>query len=119
MPGRLAVDFGTSNTVLAVWDDARQEGVPLALPHVGKVVSYRSGGNEPPERISVIPSLIHYEADGREWVGQQVIKQNLAQATGTFRWMKRYISNRSPRRVRIHGRDLSFDDAGRDFLASV
>jgi predicted ATPase len=32
MPGRLAIDFGTSNTVVAVWDEARQEGVPLHVP---------------------------------------------------------------------------------------
>ena len=29
MPGRLAVDFGTSNTVIAVWDETRREGAPL------------------------------------------------------------------------------------------
>src|SRR5207245_10999154 len=28
MPGRLGVDFGTCNTVVAVWDAARREGVP-------------------------------------------------------------------------------------------
>ena len=29
MPGRLAIDFDTSNTVVAVWDEAQQQGVPL------------------------------------------------------------------------------------------
>ena len=36
MPGRLAVDFGTSNTVVAVWDEARQEGISLHLPDLGQ-----------------------------------------------------------------------------------
>ncbi len=36
MPGRLAIDFGTSNTVLAVWDETRREGVPLHLPDYGR-----------------------------------------------------------------------------------
>ena len=31
MPGRLAVDFGTSNTVVALWDETLQQGVPLRL----------------------------------------------------------------------------------------
>ena len=36
MPGRLAVDFGTSNTVVAVWDEARHEGVPWHVPDYGR-----------------------------------------------------------------------------------
>lgn len=105
--------------MLAVWDVARQEGVPLALPNLGRVVSYRTEESETLERISVIPSLIHFTADGRQLLGQQVVKQNLAQAHGTFRWMKRYIANRNPRREHVHGRELSCDDAGRAFLVSV
>ncbi len=118
MPGRLAVDFGTSNTVLAVWDDVRQEGQTLTLRDFARSVNYLVS-DEASERISVIPSLIHYATDGREWVGQQVVKQNLTQALGTFRWMKRYISNRTPRKEKVHGREISPDQAGQDFLANV
>ena len=32
MGGRLAVDFGTSNTVVAVWDETKQEGLPFRVP---------------------------------------------------------------------------------------
>ena len=90
MPGRLAVDFGTSNTVVAVWDEARQEGVPLHVPDYGRL--YQQGD----EQISVVPSVIHYAPDQRRWIGNQVIQQNLYHSPRTFRWMKRYISNRSP-----------------------
>ena len=38
MPGRLGIDFGTSNTVVAVWDEARQQGVPLHIPDYGRQI---------------------------------------------------------------------------------
>ncbi len=56
MTGRLAVDFGTSNTLIAVWNEEKKEGIPLHLPEFGRI--YQQGSEE----ISVIPSLIHYAA---------------------------------------------------------
>ena len=113
MPGRLAVDFGTSNTVVAVWDEARQEGVPMHVPDYGRV---QQQGDE---QISVVPSVIHYTADQRRWIGNQVIQQNLYHSPRTFRWMKRYISNRSPIKKRLDGQQVSHFDAGQEFLSSV
>jgi molecular chaperone DnaK (HSP70) len=113
MPGRLAIDFGTSNTVVAVWDETRQEGVPLHIPDYGRSSLCAD------ERISVIPSLIHYAADRRRWIGDQVLERELYQSERTFRWMKRYIANRSPVKKRLDGRELSHLDAGRDFLSAV
>jgi molecular chaperone DnaK (HSP70) len=95
MPGRLGIDFGTSNTVIAVWDDVQQEATPLHLPDYGRHFTYRQGENLS-EQISVIPSLIHYAADNRRWLGKQVHAQNLYESERTFRWMKRYITRRSP-----------------------
>lgn len=114
MPGRLAIDFGTSNTVLAVWDETRREGVPLHLPDYGRQETH---GGEP---ISVVPSLIHYAADRRRWVGNQVLEHDLARSPYTFRWMKRYILHRSPVKVRLpDGREISHFEAGQDFLSTV
>ncbi len=118
MAGRLAVDFGTSNTVLAVWDDAQKEGVPLHLPAFGRQITYRRG-SERGEQISVIPSLIHYADDKVRWVGTQVIQRQLYDSPGTIRWMKRYIARRSPTRIRIDDWDVSHREAGRDFLKAV
>jgi molecular chaperone DnaK (HSP70) len=116
MPGRLGLDFGTSNTVVALWDEARREGVPVHVPDYGRLYPQEDG-----ERISVVPSLIHYTADGRRWIGNQVLERNLYEAPATFRWMKRYIANRSPIRRRLAGYEqpLSPFDAGRDFLTGV
>src|SRR5215472_6458544 len=118
MSGRLGIDFGTSNTVIAVWDEARHEGVPLHLPDYGRMMHYRQAGKTG-ECISLVPSLLHYAPDQRRWLGQQVIDQDLYGSERTFRWMKRYIARRSPMRVRLDGREISPFDAGRDFLTAV
>ena len=69
--------------------------------------------------MAVIPSLIHYDADGRRWLGQQVIARELVESERTFRWMKRYIGHRSPAQINVDGRSISHYDAGRDFLSAV
>jgi molecular chaperone DnaK (HSP70) len=117
MPGRLAVDFGTSNTVVAVWDEARREGVPLHVPDYGQPMA--SPAPDAAEPLSVVPSLIHYAPANRRWLGKQVLDQNLFDSARTFRWMKRYVANRSPVKVRVDGQEVSHFDAGRDFLATV
>src|SRR5438445_6516615 len=118
MPGRLGVDFGTSNTVVAVWDEARREGVPLHISEYGREIQYRRG-DEIAEQISFVPSLIHYAADNRRWLGNQVLQHNLYQSSRTFRWMKRYIARRSPVKLRLGNQEISHLQAGRDFLTAV
>jgi molecular chaperone DnaK len=118
MPGRLGIDFGTSNTVVAVWDESRHEGVPLHIPDYGKQIHYRHG-DKIVEEISVVPSLIHYAADNRRWLGTQVQAHNLYESPRTFRWMKRYIARRSPVKLNLDGREISHLQAGRDFLLAV
>src|SRR6516164_9340365 len=115
MPGRLAVDFGTSNTVAAVWDEARRQGVTLRLPDYG--MALQPGGAES-EAVFVVPSLIHYADAQRRWLGKQVHEHNVYESEATFRWMKRYIAHRNPVKRRIHGLEVTHADAGREFLAS-
>src|SRR5262249_11432716 len=109
----LGIDFGTSNTVVARWDDARHEGVPLAIS------GYSRGTDGDETAGALIPSLIHYAPDGRRWIGEQVLAERLYDSPGTFRWMKRYISRRSPAVVNVGGRKVSHFEAGRDFLTAV
>lgn len=113
MARHLALDFGTSNTVMAVWDPARGEGIPLDVPDYGRFV------RQSDETVCVVPSLIHYGADRRRWVGNQVLTRNLYHSPRTFRWMKSYIARRSPGRKRVNGGHVSHFDAGRDFLSTV
>lgn len=113
MAGRLAVDFGTSNTVVAVWDDATDEARVVHIPEFGSIEQVGD------DQVSLVPSLINYVDEQRRWIGQQVRAQNLYHSGRTFRWMKRYIANRSPVRMRIDGMIVSYFDAGRDFLSSI
>ena len=113
MPGRLAVDFGTSNTVVALWDETRKQGIPLHIPEFGRI---QQQGDE---TISLIPSLINYADDNTTWIGNQVIQRGLRQSPRTFRWMKRYISHRSPHKVRIDQREVTPYQAGQAFLSSI
>lgn len=113
MAGRLGIDFGTSNTVLALWDPAQQQGFPLHIPDYGQIT------HQGDQQASVIPSLIHYTEDGRTWIGDQIYQRGLQESSRTFRWMKRYISHRSPIKVALDGREITPYQAGRDFLTSV
>jgi molecular chaperone DnaK len=113
MPGRLGVDFGTSNTVVALWDETHQQGVPLHISNYGML---QQQGDE---TISVIPSLIHYTSDKKVLIGQEVIQQGLRQSNHTFRWMKRYINNRSLMKVRIDNQEITPYQAGADFLSNI
>lgn len=89
------------------------EGVPLHIPEFGRIYPQGTGS------ISVIPSLIHYTEDNRRWIGEQVIQRDLYHSRRTFRWMKRYISQRSPIKVLLEDKTITPFSAGRDFLSLV
>ena len=70
MPGRLAIDFGTSNTVAVLWDAAAGDGHTLPLANLTRMM------RDPHEReFHAVPSLMHYYGDTGVWVGQQVLKK--------------------------------------------
>lgn len=118
MAGRLAIDFGTSNTVVALWDHDTGEAVPLVLPDYSRDVTIAGEQGDFPA-VPVIPSLIHYGPDGERWVGQQVYDRELYEDAQTFRWMKRYVARRTPNKIKVAGLDVTAADAGKDFLSAV
>src|SRR6266404_3183650 len=99
--GRLAIDFGTSNTVIGVWDEARKEGVPLRLQDLSRLFSFGA------EAVPVVPSLIHYAPGNVRWLGEQVHAQRVYDSNDTFKWMKSAIRNRNPSIRRLHGRKIT------------
>ncbi len=117
MAGRLAIDFGTSNTRAAVWDDAMERPRPLIVPDVSLRTRYDGPEGETVE-VPYVPSLINYSGK-QTWVGKQVVDRGLRESQSTFRWMKRYISNRLEIPRRIEGRSVRFSEAGSDFLVRV
>jgi len=113
MAGKLAIDFGTSNTVLALWDDSSRQARVIHIPEYGRL--YQQGD----EVISLIPSLVHYANEKNFWIGNQVLERGLYDSPQTLRWMKRYISLRSPLRLRVGNREITPTQAGQDFLVAL
>jgi|AGTN01.3.fsa_nt_gi Molecular chaperone len=89
MPGRLGVDFGTSNTVVALWNESSNESSSLQLKDYGHSQDTENGS------VFVVPSLIHYAENDEFFYGNQVLKRNLYHSPRTFQWMKRFISRRN------------------------
>jgi molecular chaperone DnaK len=117
LAGRLAIDFGTSNTRAAVWDEVTGQARPLFIPDVS-LTARHEGPDSDPVDVPYVPSLISY--DGKQtWIGKQVKDRGLVDASGTFRWMKRYISNRLEIPRQVDGRPIRVSDAGTDFLVRI
>ena len=112
MPHKLAIDFGTTNSVVARWDETAQHGQSLELPGL----SAASGSG-----ISLIPSLL-YVRDGRNddvLIGQQVRELGLEREPGNrlFRNFKRSIGTQGLFESRlIDGVPWTDEQAGQRFL---
>ncbi|HIK46811.1 MAG TPA: Hsp70 family protein [Leptolyngbyaceae cyanobacterium M65_K2018_010] len=111
----LAIDFGTSNTVIARWNPVSQTPETLSLPGLSLVL-----GNDPP----LVPSLAYVKQPRLEGIiaGQAVRDQGLDIATDPrfFRNFKRGIG--APLRgflPEIDGQPLSFAQVGQWFLQAV
>lgn len=108
----LALDFGTSNTVLALWDTDRQDGRTIHLP--GLSLTGRHGERE----HHYVPSLIHYDGD-RVRVGRQVLEEELLAHPATFQLMKGFVSGQMKLPRRLGGRTVDNFQAAGDFLRQV
>ncbi len=111
----IAIDFGTSNTVIARWNRATQQPETLTLPGL----SYKSAQNPP-----LIPSLLYVEdaSQKRLLVGQQVRDRglDLARDPRCFRNFKRGIGAAVPGFVpELDGQPVDFAQAGQWFLTQV
>jgi molecular chaperone DnaK (HSP70) len=111
----IAIDFGTSNTVIARWNRATQQPETLSLPGL----SMQTGQNPP-----LIPSLLYVEnASLNQVVAGQVVRDralDLAQDPRFFRTFKRGIG--SPIQgflPQLDGRSLRFEQIGQWFLTEV
>lgn len=138
MAGTVGIDFGTCNSVIAVWDPGQCTGFVPVLSEVSRELRYRIGDEW--HTVHVVPSLIAYEGQ-RVYIGQQVYTHGLEEAPETFRWMKAFISAQQPMPRKVAGaercrlqvsqrtcRDCAARDqggrlcnfvAGRDFLSRM
>jgi molecular chaperone DnaK (HSP70) len=110
-----AIDFGTSNTVIARWNAATQQPETIVLERL----ALRLGGNPP-----LVPSLLYVEdaAAGKVLVGQTVRDRglDLSRDPRFFRNFKRGVgADIQGFLPDLDGRSVSFEQAGEWFLAQV
>jgi len=111
----IAIDFGTSNTVIARWNQASQQPETLKLPGL----SLSSGQNPP-----LIPSLLYIEdADrGKVVLGQQVRDRGLDLNADPrfFRNFKRGIGTPIQGFLpELDGQVITFEQVGQWFLSRI
>jgi molecular chaperone DnaK (HSP70) len=111
----LAIDFGTSNTVITRWNSATQQPESLTLKGLSQKL-----GNHPP----LVPSLLYVEnaAQSSVLVGQQVRDRGLDVASDRrfFRNFKRGIGTAVQGFLPdLDGQSLSFEQLGQWFLTTV
>jgi molecular chaperone DnaK (HSP70) len=110
-----AIDFGTSNTVVARWNTATQQAETLSLPGM----SLRMGQNP-----DLIPSLLYVEnaAQHQVLVGQQVRDRGLDIQNDPrfFRGFKRGIGTPVQGFLpEIDGQSIRFEQVGQWFLSTL
>ncbi|MBE9005924.1 Hsp70 family protein [Fortiea sp. LEGE XX443] len=111
----IAIDFGTSNTVIARWNPVTQQAETLTLPGL----SIQQSLNPP-----LIPSLVYVEeaAQGKIIVGQQVRDRglDLKGEARFFRSFKRGIGAEIQGFLpELDGQIITFEQVGQWFLSQV
>jgi molecular chaperone DnaK (HSP70) len=111
----IAIDFGTSNTVVARWNPARQQPETLKLPGLSAI----SAQNPP-----LIPSLLYVEnaAENKVILGQQVRDKGLDLSTDSrfFRNFKRGIGTKIQGFMpELEGKIITFEQVGQWFIEQI
>jgi len=111
----IAIDFGTSNTVVARWNPARQQPETLKLPGLSAI----SAQNPP-----LIPSLLYVEnaAENKVILGQQVRDKGLDLSTDSrfFRNFKRGIGTPIQGFMpELEGKIITFEQVGQWFIEQI
>lgn len=116
MTARIGIDFGTANTVVARWDEARGRGEPVPLDGVD--VSRPAGGGV---RQRVVPSLVAYSNTGQQrWLGAQVTDLLTDPDVTVFQSTKTNVTGRAVDIARTVGdRRITARDAATQFLGDV
>jgi len=112
---RVAIDFGTCNTVLARVSETTGETETLAIPNITLPMRYRLTPDRPEVVAHVTPSLIHFAA-GETLIGDQVRARGLADHRDTLRWFKRDIGQGITQKQKTTQGLKSAQEAGQEFL---
>ncbi|MDY0016395.1 MAG: Hsp70 family protein [Candidatus Delongbacteria bacterium] len=104
----IAIDFGTSNTLIGVYDIEIKEVIIEKLPGI----SLKMG------EYYAVPSLIAYEKSDRFKIGANVDISE-TDPIRIFERMKLYFTKYKPRQIKIDNFKKSHKEAARDFLSLV
>lgn len=115
---KVAIDFGTGNTVLARFNETLGRAETLRIPGITTEFRYRLGGAATEQAVHVIPSVIHFAAT-ETLIGDQVVSRGLTEHADTVRWMKRGVATRATRRKKTAQGHKSPAEAGEEFLTRV
>jgi molecular chaperone DnaK (HSP70) len=116
MGHQIAIDFGTTNSVVARWSPETQSAEIVNIPTVS------DGGLA--DRPPLVPSLLYvHDANAQKFtIGQRVRADNLdaQQDNRLFRNFKRgIVATPAPEPRTIDGRDFADRDAGSNFVKQV
>ena len=114
----VALDFGTSNTVVACSNQTTGRAETIEVPGVSSKLTYRITPDGAEHSVWVVPSVIHY-SETETLIGDQVVSRGLAEHPSTFRWMKRSIALASTKKKKTAQGFKSAAEAGEDFLTRV
>ncbi len=114
----VALDFGTSNTVLARFNQTTGRAETIQIPGISTEMRYRLTPDGQEFSAWVVPSMIHY-SETEMLIGDQVVSRGLADHQDTFRWMKRSIAQGISKRKKTAQGHKSPAQAGEDFLGTL
>jgi molecular chaperone DnaK (HSP70) len=114
-----AIDFGTSNTVIARWNPVTTEAEIVMLPGIGTSIPNRIG-----ENAILVPSLVYVEdaAQAKVLIGQQVRERGLDLSNDQrfFRNFKRGIGASVQGFLPyLEGETITFERVGQWFLLQL
>jgi molecular chaperone DnaK (HSP70) len=114
-----AIDFGTSNTVIARWNPATSQAEMVSIPGISTLLTDRLGQNAP-----LVPSWVYVEdaAQSKVLIGQQIRERGLDLSSDQrfFRNFKRGIGASVQGFLpSLEGETLSFERIGQWFLLQL
>lgn len=114
----MAVDFGTSNTIVAFWNEDDNDVDLYSIEDITLPFGFEQDGRT--LEIPYFPSAICYQDEHTNFVGAQVIEKMLEKSKGAFRWLKAYIQARRKINYPLAcGTRVDYYRAGRDFLKKI
>lgn len=115
----MALDFGTSNTVLARWNPMTRGVETLRLDQLTRVYRYWPPRAALARESAVVPSMIHYGEGNTLRAGAQVQAAGLTNDRATFRWAKLDILRNNNRVRRVNGALVTPRQAGEDLIGQI